>query len=171
MFVREADEAYCLGAGTERVDGAGARDRLPRLRRPRARARRDARPTRPGSAGASSPSTRSSRSCASGSGIVFVGPEPSAMRLLGDKVAAKRLAEEAGVPGGPWSGGPVETVAEARAHAERLGYPLLVKAAAGGGGRGIRRVDGAGRARAPRSSSARAEALDAFGDDPCCSRS
>src|SRR5204863_467085 len=62
------------------------------------------------------------------------------IRLLGDKVAAKRVAERAGVPVVPWSGGPVEDEAEAAAQAERIGYPVVVKAAAGGGGRGIRMV-------------------------------
>ncbi len=74
-------------------------------------------------------------------GVTFIGPSAECMRLLGDKIEAKRLAEEAGVPLAPWSGGPVADVAEAVAAGERIGYPLMVKAAAGGGGRGIRRVD------------------------------
>ncbi len=96
-------------------------------------------------------------------GIVFVGPDPATMRLLGDKIAAKRLAEEAGVPVAPWSDGPVASADEAMGHAERIGFPLMIKAAAGGGGRGIRRVEEpAGLAAA--FASARAEALQAFGD-------
>ena len=74
-------------------------------------------------------------------GITFVGPSPEVMSALGDKIASKRLAERVGVPLAPWSGGPVATLAEAREHAERIGYPLMVKATAGGGGRGIRRVE------------------------------
>ena len=74
-------------------------------------------------------------------GVTFIGPSAGCMRLLGDKIEAKRLAEEAGVPLAPWSGGPVADVEAAVAAAERIGYPLMVKAAAGGGGRGIRRVD------------------------------
>ena len=74
-------------------------------------------------------------------GVTFIGPSAGCMRLLGDKIEAKRLAEEAGVPLAPWSGGPVTDVGEAVAAADRVGYPLMVKAAAGGGGRGIRRVD------------------------------
>ncbi|MGZ4565051.1 MAG: biotin carboxylase N-terminal domain-containing protein, partial [Mycobacterium sp.] len=73
-------------------------------------------------------------------GIVFVGPDSATIRRLGDKVAAKRLAERANVPVVPWSGGPVDDVAEATVRVARLGYPVLVKAAAGGGGRGIRTV-------------------------------
>ena len=79
--------------------------------------------------------------------IVFVGPRPDVMRKLGDKIAAKLLAEQAEVPVAAWSGGPVDTVEDATDHAERIGYPLMVKAAAGGGGRGIRRVDDSGTAR------------------------
>jgi acetyl/propionyl-CoA carboxylase alpha subunit len=74
-------------------------------------------------------------------GVVFVGPSPEAMRKLGDKIAAKKLAETAGVPVAPWSGGPVETVAEAQAQAARIGYPLVIKATAGGGGLRVRTVD------------------------------
>ena len=62
------------------------------------------------------------------------------MRKLGDKIQSKLMAEQAGVPVAPWSNGPVETIEEAREHAERIGYPLMIKAAAGGGGRGIRKV-------------------------------
>ena len=96
-------------------------------------------------------------------GIVFVGPDPAVMRVLGDKIAAKRLAEEARVPVAPWSGGPVSSVEDAREHAERIGLPLMIKAAAGGGGRGIRRVDDFAEL-ASALHSARAEALQAFGD-------
>ncbi|WP_072740213.1 ATP-binding protein, partial [Rhodococcus triatomae] len=73
-------------------------------------------------------------------GITFIGPSPEAMRLLGDKVEAKLLAEKVGVPVAPWSGGPVETRADARRHAHAIGYPLIIKARSGGGGRGIRKV-------------------------------
>jgi len=73
-------------------------------------------------------------------GVVFIGPPPEAMRRLGDKVEAKLLAEQTGVPVAPWSGGPVESPAQAREHAARIGYPLIIKARSGGGGRGIRTV-------------------------------
>jgi acetyl/propionyl-CoA carboxylase alpha subunit/acetyl-CoA carboxylase carboxyltransferase component len=96
-------------------------------------------------------------------GVVFIGPDAETMRRLGDKISAKRIAESAGVPVAPWSQGPVETFEQAREHAERLGYPLLVKASAGGGGRGIRRVasEAALREALP---AAQAEAYRAFGD-------
>ena len=73
-------------------------------------------------------------------GLVFIGPPAHAMRTLGDKIEAKVLAERNGVPVAPWSGGPVHTPEEASEHASRIGYPLIIKAGAGGGGRGIRVV-------------------------------
>ena len=73
--------------------------------------------------------------------IVFVGPSPEVMERLGDKIASKVLAEEVGVPMAAWSNGPVADIAAAREHAERIGYPLMIKATAGGGGRGIRKVE------------------------------
>jgi acetyl/propionyl-CoA carboxylase alpha subunit/acetyl-CoA carboxylase carboxyltransferase component len=73
-------------------------------------------------------------------GVTFVGPSPDAMRRLGDKIGAKLMAEEVGVPVAPWSGGPVQTVDDAFRHAAAIGYPLMIKATAGGGGRGIRMV-------------------------------
>jgi acetyl/propionyl-CoA carboxylase alpha subunit/acetyl-CoA carboxylase carboxyltransferase component len=73
-------------------------------------------------------------------GVTFIGPSPEAMRKLGDKIGAKLIAEEVGVPVAPWSRGPVETLDAAIAEADRIGYPLMLKATAGGGGRGIRVV-------------------------------
>ena len=96
-------------------------------------------------------------------GITFVGPSADVMRKLGDKIGAKLLAERADVPVAAWSGGPVDTLDAAREHAATIGYPLMIKATAGGGGRGIRRVDDdAGLAEA--FESARSEGLKAFGD-------
>ncbi len=96
-------------------------------------------------------------------GVAFVGPSAGVMRQLGDKITSKRIAEQAEVPVAPWSGGPVETLAEARLHAERIGYPLMVKATAGGGGRGIRKVDGPAELEEA-FTTARSEALAGFGD-------
>ncbi|MBB6348812.1 acetyl/propionyl-CoA carboxylase alpha subunit/acetyl-CoA carboxylase carboxyltransferase component [Nonomuraea muscovyensis] len=73
-------------------------------------------------------------------GVTFVGPSAEAMRKLGDKIGAKLIAEEVGVPVAPWSRGAVETLDAALAAAARIGYPLMLKATAGGGGRGIRVV-------------------------------
>ncbi|CCH31253.1 carboxyl transferase domain-containing protein [Actinosynnema sp. NPDC047251] len=73
-------------------------------------------------------------------GVTFVGPSPDAMRKLGDKIGAKLIAEEVGVPVAPWSRGAVESLEAATASAAEIGYPLMLKATAGGGGRGIRVV-------------------------------
>ncbi|WP_369135170.1 carboxyl transferase domain-containing protein [Modestobacter sp. I12A-02662] len=73
-------------------------------------------------------------------GVVFVGPPPEAMRLLGAKIEAKVLAEQTGVPVAAWSGGPVAGIEDGRRHADTIGYPLIVKSRSGGGGRGIRVV-------------------------------
>ncbi|RMB61349.1 ATP-grasp domain-containing protein [Tessaracoccus antarcticus] len=76
-------------------------------------------------------------------GITFIGPSGDAMRKLGDKIGSKLIAEEVGVPVAPWSRGAVDTLDDALASAERVGYPLMLKATAGGGGRGIRKVTSA----------------------------
>jgi acetyl/propionyl-CoA carboxylase alpha subunit/acetyl-CoA carboxylase carboxyltransferase component len=73
-------------------------------------------------------------------GVTFVGPAAEAMRKLGDKIGAKLIAEEVGVPVAPWSRGAVETLDAALAAAAEIGYPLMLKATAGGGGRGIRMI-------------------------------
>ena len=96
-------------------------------------------------------------------GLTFLGPSSAAMRLAGDKVEAKRVAESAGVPVVPWSGAPLEDLGEARAVAERIGFPLMLKAAAGGGGRGIRIVRAPGDLEEAWTSATR-EAVRAFGD-------
>ncbi|HQR38711.1 MAG TPA: biotin carboxylase N-terminal domain-containing protein [Blastocatellia bacterium] len=96
-------------------------------------------------------------------GVVFVGPDGDTIRRLGDKVSAKRLAEEVGVPVPAWNGGPAETAAAALAHAEQLGFPLMLKASAGGGGRGIRRVKSSEELEEA-FASAQSEALKAFAD-------
>src|ERR1022692_460771 len=73
-------------------------------------------------------------------GVTFIGPSAEAMRKLGDKIGAKLIAEEVGVPVAPWSRSAVETLDAALAAAAGIGYPLMLKATAGGGGRGIRVV-------------------------------
>lgn len=70
--------------------------------------------------------------------IGFIGPSVESMRKLGDKIEAKKLARAARVPTAPGTDGPVESVDEAVAASEKIGYPVVIKAAAGGGGRGIR---------------------------------
>ncbi|HZW43393.1 MAG TPA: biotin carboxylase N-terminal domain-containing protein [Dermatophilaceae bacterium] len=70
-------------------------------------------------------------------GLVFIGPPARAMRQLCDRIEARLLAEKTGVPVAPWSGGPVSSPAEAVRHGDTIGYPLVIKARSGRGGRGI----------------------------------
>ncbi|MCP5059362.1 MAG: ATP-grasp domain-containing protein [bacterium] len=162
-FVREADEAYALGSATfvDPEDGHrksryldyGALETA--LRKTRAEAAWVG-------WGFVAEHARFADLC-SELGIVFIGPDADVMRTLGDKIGSKRMAEQAGVPVAPWSGGPVESLDEARMQATALGFPLMVKATAGGGGRGIRRVRGVAELEEA-FESARNEALSGFGD-------
>ena len=93
-------------------------------------------------------------------GLTFVGPPPATLEALGNKLAARRGAEAAGVPIVPGTTVALEGGSE---ELSSLGYPLMLKAAAGGGGRGMRRVDSAAEV-ADALAAARREALSAFGD-------
>jgi len=97
-------------------------------------------------------------------GIVWVGPKPEHIRVMGDKVEAKRTAARLGLPLVPGSEGPVEGPEEARAVAAETGYPLIVKAASGGGGRGMKIVRSEDELDI-QMMQARQEAKSAFGDD------
>jgi acetyl-CoA carboxylase biotin carboxylase subunit len=97
-------------------------------------------------------------------GYTFIGPKPEHIRIMGDKITAKQTARDAGIPVVPGSDGGIATEEEAIAAAEVIGFPVLIKAAAGGGGRGMK----VAKTRADLSealSTARAEARSAFGDD------
>ena len=161
MFVREADEAVCIGPATFLDDGRRKNGYLDYAALERALVEAQAEAVWVGWGFVAEHPDFAER-CEQ-LGIVFVGPDSSVMRALGDKISAKRLAEECGVPVAPWSGGAVNTVDEARRHAAGIGYPLMIKATAGGGGRGIRRVDGPADLDAA-FHSARDEARAAFGD-------
>jgi len=97
-------------------------------------------------------------------GIAFVGPPADAIRRMGNKSAAKALMEQAGVPVVPGYHGGDQTDGVLSGAAERIGYPVLIKAAAGGGGKGMRRVDNPA-AFGKELKAARREAMSAFGDD------
>lgn len=97
-------------------------------------------------------------------GLTFIGPTAEHIRVMGDKIAAKDTMKRLGVPCVPGSDGGVETVEDARAVAEDMGYPVIVKAAAGGGGRGMKLANSAGEIDVA-FQSARSEAKAAFGDD------
>jgi len=96
-------------------------------------------------------------------GIIFIGPPPEAMRLLGDKVEARKLAKKVGVDLVPGSDGVVEDVEQGLKIAGEIGYPVMIKAVAGGGGRGMRVAHNDMSFRSG-FASARAEALAAFGE-------
>ena len=97
-------------------------------------------------------------------GVVFIGPPAAAMRAMGSKTAAKELMQRHGVPLVPGYHGEVQTPDRLLDAAEHLGFPVLIKASAGGGGRGIRVVENAG-AFAAALASAKREAATALGDD------
>lgn len=96
--------------------------------------------------------------------ITFIGPTADHIRVMGDKIAAKEAVGEAGIPLVPGSDGAVRSYEEAKEAAEKIGYPVLVKAAAGGGGRGMK-VAMTAENLSEALSTAKAEALAAFGDD------
>src|SRR5262252_3711023 len=96
-------------------------------------------------------------------GIAFIGPPPNLLELLGDKTAARRLASLAGVPVLPGTEKPVRSATEAQTIAKEIGYPVIVKAAMGGGGRGMRVVQDAAQLDAL-VEEAQGEARSAFGD-------
>jgi len=95
-------------------------------------------------------------------GLIFVGPPPAAIKAMGDKTEARRRMQQAGVPIVPGTTRPVADHVQARSEAARLGYPVLLKAAAGGGGKGMRLVREEGELEAGFEAAA-SEALKAFG--------
>lgn len=97
-------------------------------------------------------------------GLVFIGPPAEAMEAMGGKMSARRIAIEAGVPVVPGTTEPLKSVEEAIVTAESIGYPAMLKASAGGGGKGMRLVDSPAELRAAYEA-ARSEALSSFGDD------
>lgn len=103
---------------------------------------------------------RNCRKC----GITFIGPSPESIEMLGDKAAAKTAMKNAGVPVIPGSDGAVKSMEDAKRLAEEIGFPLMVKATAGGGGRGIRLVEKM-EDLVPLIEEAKQEAQNYFGDD------
>ena len=153
----KADEAYLVGKGLEPVAAYLAEDEIVELAK-----RHEVDAIHPGY-GLLSERASFARKCRD-AGIVFVGPTPEVIDALGDKVAARKIAEAAGVPIVPGTPQGVKTAAEARVFADRVGYPVIIKAAGGGGGRGMRVVRSAGELD-ELLVRARSEAKKAFGDE------
>ncbi|WP_293769198.1 biotin carboxylase N-terminal domain-containing protein [uncultured Corynebacterium sp.] len=101
-----------------------------------------------------------------GAGLTWVGPSPEAIELLGDKIAARRVAEEVGAPLAPGTSDPIADWQEARAFAEEHGLPIAIKAAYGGGGRGLKVVENLADIEGAFNSAGR-EAMEAFGRAEC----
>ncbi len=153
----KADESYLVGAGRKPLQAYLDIEDIIRIARA---ARVDA--IHPGY-GFLSESPEFSRACAA-AGIRFVGPSPQVMTTLGNKVAARRAAVEAGVPVMPATGPLPEAIDDCQQLAQQVGYPLMLKASWGGGGRGMRVIESPGdlQAQLP---VARREAAAAFGND------
>jgi acetyl-CoA carboxylase, biotin carboxylase subunit len=156
MHVLLADEAYPIGPGPSRESYLD----LERVIATAVRAKVDA--IHPGY-GFFAENSTFARACAA-AGITFIGPRPETIDALGDKLRAREAAKAAGVPLVPGSDGPVGSLDEARSVAERIGWPVMLKAAAGGGGKGMRVVRAAAELESAWSLT-RGEAASAFGDD------
>src|SRR5882724_3512585 len=110
-----------------------------------------------------SENTEFARECQQ-AGVVFIGPWPEAIDLMGSKSAAKSLMEKAGVPVTPGYHGEDQSLSKLQSEADKIGYPLLIKAVSGGGGKGMRIVNAAGEFKAALKGAQR-EAKSSFGDD------
>ncbi|HKO05202.1 MAG TPA: acetyl-CoA carboxylase biotin carboxylase subunit [Candidatus Acidoferrales bacterium] len=155
LHVRLADEAYPIGPAPSRESYL----RIDKLMEVARRAGCDA--LHPGY-GFLAENAELPRACAD-HGVTFIGPSPEAMEKLGSKTAARQLAKAAGVPTVPGTLEPLADAAAAGAFAREAGFPVLLKAVAGGGGKGMRRVENAGELEAAWRD-ASSEAVNAFGD-------
>ncbi|MHB8419351.1 MAG: acetyl-CoA carboxylase biotin carboxylase subunit [Myxococcales bacterium] len=156
LHVRMADEAYRLGPAPSRESYLSGAKVLEVAKRAGADA------LHPGY-GFLSENAAFAAACAD-AGVVFIGPPPASMEAMGVKTRARDRMRQAGVPVVPGSPGPIEDGEEALRLAREIGFPVMLKAAAGGGGKGMRRVDG--EADFPAAwQRARSETANAFGDD------
>ena len=155
-FVSHADEAYLIGPGPSPQSYLRADKIIAVARRAGAEA------IHPGF-GFLAENPGFARSCAE-AGLVFIGPPPEAMEAMASKTKAREVMAAAGVPIVPGGTDPVTSVADAHRIAAEIGYPVAIKAAAGGGGKGIRLVREAGELEGAYASSRR-EGATYFGDD------
>ena len=153
----KADESYLVGAGKKPIQAYLDIDDILRVAR---QAKVDA--IHPGY-GFLSENPDFAEACGR-AGILFIGPKPEVMRELGNKVAARALAERVGVPVVPATGALPYDIDECRQQAAKVGYPLMLKASWGGGGRGMRAINNEAEL-APAIEVARREAAAAFGND------
>jgi acetyl-CoA carboxylase biotin carboxylase subunit len=156
LHVRQADEAYPIGPAPSRESYL----RIDRILEVARRSGADA--IHPGY-GFLAESGAFARACEE-AGIAFIGPRSETIALMGEKTAARRAALEAGLPVVPGTLEPLTDDAAIRREAERIGFPVMLKAAAGGGGKGLRLV-ARSEELAPAAARARSEAASAFGDD------
>ncbi len=156
LHVRMADEAYLIGPPPSRESYLVVEKLLDVAKRSGAEA------VHPGY-GFLSERAHFAKACAD-AGLVFIGPSPEAIDAMGDKVAARKRMIAAKVPVVPGSEGTIESEDEVVATAMKIGLPVMLKAAAGGGGKGMRLVSDESELRAA-ARSARSEAKSAFGDD------
>ncbi len=156
LHVRQADQAYCVGPPPSRESYLNQDAILDAARKAKADA------IHPGY-GFLSENASFVRAC-DAAGIAFIGPPASAMDAMGEKTRARSHMVKANVPVVPGATEPFKTLEEARAFAEKVGFPVMLKAAGGGGGKGMRRIekmvdfDGGWRA-------AKSEAMSSFGND------
>jgi pyruvate carboxylase subunit A len=154
IYVKKADESYLVGPGPVKgfLDGKQIVEIAKRI---------GADAIHPGY-GFLSENTKFARLCQA-SGITFIGPSPETIDLMGSKVKARQIAQQAGVPIVPGTEGGITSVDEALAFAHRINYPVMIKASAGGGGRGLRVVRSDQELRENMDVASR-EAQAAFGD-------
>jgi len=154
IYVKKADEAYLVGPGPVQgfLDGQQIVDLASRI---------GADAIHPGY-GFLSENAQFAHLCHA-SGITFIGPSPQAIHLMGSKIKARELAQQVGVPIVPGTDGPVSGFDEALVFCRKAGYPVMIKASAGGGGRGLRVVRSDEELRTNMDTASR-EALASFGD-------
>ncbi len=155
-FVRYADEAYCIGPALS----AQSYLRGDKIIEVAKQCGADA--IHPGY-GFLSENAAFSKSVTD-AGLIFIGPSAHSINMMGDKISAKQAAKKFNVPMVPGTEDPIESVEEARSIGDRIGYPVLIKASAGGGGKGMRVVNNADELE-EQMRTAKSEALNAFGND------
>lgn len=155
-FVRYADEAYCIGPALSAQSYLRADVIIATAKKCQADA------IHPGY-GFLSENASFSKACAD-AGIIFIGPSEHSINMMGSKIAAKQAAKKFNVPMVPGTEDPITDLEEAKAIAMKIGFPILVKASAGGGGKGMRVVNSENELE-EQIRTAKSEALSAFGDD------